>query len=78
LPDKIIITIKDHMNEGNEVVIRPQHLKKGDRVKINNGAFKDFFGIFERETKGPERVMVLLDTIYYKLEIDSCLLTKVS
>ena len=78
LSEEIIHTIKVNMKDDNEVVIRPLYLKRGDKVRINNGPFKDFCGIFEKEMKGPERVMVLLDAIYYKLEIDSCLLTKVS
>jgi transcriptional antiterminator RfaH len=75
--DEIINTIKEGMEDGNIVVIRPRRFEKGDRVLIKDGPFKDFYGIFEKETRGPERVMILLDMIHYGLELDSCLLTKI-
>ncbi|MEW6215710.1 MAG: transcription termination/antitermination NusG family protein [Nitrospirota bacterium] len=75
--DKIINTIKENMEEGNIIVIKPQRFEKGNRVLIKNGPFKDFYGIFERETKGSERVLILLDAIYYRLELDSWFLTKI-
>ncbi|MFZ6016338.1 MAG: transcription termination/antitermination protein NusG [Nitrospirota bacterium] len=74
--DEIINTIRDRMENGNLIVIKPQRFEKGEKVIIKDGPFKDFYGIFEREVKGPERVMILLDAIYYKLEIDSCFLGK--
>jgi transcription elongation factor/antiterminator RfaH len=75
--DEIINTIKEGMEDGNIVVIRPRRFEKGDRVLIKDGPFKDFYGIFEKETRGHERVMILLDMIHYRLELDSCLLTKI-
>ncbi len=75
--DEIINTIKEGMEDGNIVVIKPGRFQKGDRVMIKEGPFKDFYGIFERETKCPERVMVLLEMIHYRLELDSCFLTKI-
>jgi transcription elongation factor/antiterminator RfaH len=75
--DEIINTIKEGMEDGNIVVIRPRRFEKGDRILIKDGPFKDFYGIFEKETRGPERVMILLDMIHYRLELDSCLLTKI-
>jgi transcriptional antiterminator RfaH len=75
--DEIINTIKGSMEEGNIVVVKPQRFEKGDRVLIKEGPFKDFYGIFEKEVKGYERVMILLDAISYKLELDSWLLNKI-
>ena len=75
--DEIINTIKGSMEEGNIVVVKPQRFEKGDRVLIKEGPFKDFYGIFEKEVKGYERVMILLDAISYKLELDGSLLTRV-
>jgi transcriptional antiterminator RfaH len=75
--DEIINTIKEGMEEGNIVVVKPRSFEKGEKVLIKEGPFKDFYGIFERETKGPERVMILLDMLNCKLEIDSFLLKKV-
>lgn len=74
--DEVIDTIKEGMEDGNLVVIKPQRFERGERVFIREGPFKDFYGIFEREIKDHERVMILLDSISYKLEIDSWLLAK--
>jgi len=75
--DEIIETIEERMEEGNIVIVGHQRFEKGDKVYIKEGPFKDFFGIFEREMRGSERALILLDAIYYKLEIESYLLTKV-
>jgi transcriptional antiterminator RfaH len=75
--DEIINTIKEGMEDGNVLVIKPGRFQKGDRVMIKEGPFKDFYGIFERETKGTERVMILLEMIHYRLELDSCFLAKI-
>ncbi|OGW40709.1 MAG: hypothetical protein A2Y97_07635 [Nitrospirae bacterium RBG_13_39_12] len=74
--DEIISTIKEGMDEGNIIVIKPHRFEKGDRVLIKEGPFKDFYGIFEKDIKGPDRVMILLDAIHYRIELDNYLLTK--
>lgn len=74
--DEVIGTMKESMEDGNIVVIRPQRFERGERVFIREGPFKDFYGIFEREIKGHERVMIFLDSISYKLEVDSWVLAK--
>jgi transcriptional antiterminator RfaH len=76
LPEEVINAIKENIEEGN-VLLRPQQLEKGDRVLIKEGPFKDFYGIFKREIKGSERVQILLDMVFYRLEIDRYLLKKV-
>lgn len=76
VPYEIVNTLKEQMDEGNIVVIKPQKFEKGNRVLIKDGPFKDFYGIFERETRGLERVMILLEAINCRLEIDSCLVKK--
>lgn len=73
----IITTIKENMQEDNVVSVKPDPLEKGDHVKIQDGAFKDFCGIFERTTKGFERVVILLDAMCYRLEISACSLVRV-
>jgi len=75
--DEIINTIKGSMEEGNILVVKPQRFEKGVRVLIKEGPFKDFYGIFEKEVKGHERVMILLETLNYKLELDSWVLNKI-
>lgn len=74
--DEIINAIKEGMEEGGLVVIKPGRFEKGDKVLVREGPFKDFYGIFERESKGNERVMILLQAIHYKLELDKHYLTK--
>ncbi len=75
--DEIIDAIKEGMEDGDIVVIKPGRFQKGDKVLIKEGPFKDFYGIFERETKGTERVVILLEMIHYRIELDSYFLTKI-
>ncbi len=74
--DEVISTVKESMEDGNIVVIKPQRFERGERVFIREGPFKDFYGIFQKKKKNNERVMILLDSISYKLELDSWLLRK--
>ena len=74
--DEVIEAIRSNIEEGDLVCIKPQHLEKGDRVLIKEGPFRNFYGIFEREIKGPERVMILLETIHCRVELDSGYLDK--
>jgi transcriptional antiterminator RfaH len=75
--DEIINTIKEGMEDGNIVIIKPHRFEKGEKVLIKEGPFKDFYGIFEKEIRGPERVMILLEAIHYRLELDSWVLNKI-
>lgn len=77
VPNFVITAIKENMQEDNVVFVKPCTLEKGVRVKIKDGAFKDFCGIFERTTKGFERVVILLDAICYRLEISACSLVRI-
>jgi transcriptional antiterminator RfaH len=77
VPSAITTTIKEHMQEDGVVFVKPDKLEKSDRVKIRDGAFKDFCGIFERTTKGFERVIILLETLCWRLEISAGSLVKV-
>jgi len=77
VPDALTTTIKENMQEDNVVFVKPGTFEKGARVKIKDGAFKDFCGIFERTTKGFERVLILLDAMCYRLEISACSLVRV-
>lgn len=69
--DEVINVIKDGIEDNNIIVIKPSTFKNGDRVLIKDGPFKDFYGIFEKEIKGHERVMILLETIQCRVELDS-------
>lgn len=72
--DEVINTIKEGMEEGNVIVMKPQQFRQGDKVSIKEGPFKEFRGIFEREIRGPERVMILLSTLNCRIELDGCFL----
>jgi transcriptional antiterminator RfaH len=69
--DEVVNVIKDGIEDNNIIVIKPSTFKNGDKVLIKDGPFKDFYGIFEKEIKGHERVMILLETIQCRVELDS-------
>jgi transcriptional antiterminator RfaH len=69
--DEVVNAIKDGIEDNNIVVIKPSTFKNGDKVLIKDGPFKDFYGIFEKEIKGHERVMILLETMQCRVELDS-------
>jgi transcriptional antiterminator RfaH len=64
--DEEIITIIRERMKGNYVVIEPPRLKPGDTVLVESGPLQGFVGIFERETKDSERVVILLNTIKFQ------------
>jgi len=73
--EEVIDRIKEGMEEDGIIVVKPLGFEKGNTVLIKDGPFKDFCGIFEREIKGPERVMIFLSTLNYRLELDGCFLS---
>ncbi len=56
------------------------HFEPNDRVRIQSGPLKDFFGIFERWTSDHERVRILLNLIGYqpKIELHCSMIEKVA
>jgi transcriptional antiterminator RfaH len=75
VPSEIIHSIKQRL-EGEIIRQIPEDLKKGDRVLIKDGPFKDFHGIFEGTLPGKERSIILLETIYSRLNIEIVSLKK--
>ena len=77
--DEVITLIQSRIGEDGLVKLG-ENLKPGDEVMINDGPMKSFVGIFEREMKGDERVMILLNTLNYqaRCQIDRSLVRKVS
>jgi len=71
----IIEAIRERM-EGDIINPEPEKFEKGERVLINEGPFKDFYGVFERDVSGRERAMILLEALHTKLEIESRSLRK--
>jgi hypothetical protein len=70
----VVGTIKDNLQPGNIIVVNPPKFCEGNKVIIKDGPFRNLVGLFQREIRGPERVMILLETIQCRLEIDGCLL----
>ncbi|MDA8431419.1 MAG: hypothetical protein M0Z60_00475 [Nitrospiraceae bacterium] len=70
VPPRIITAIRERMEDG---VVTPvcEEFRKGERVLIREGPFKDFYGVFERNMPGRQRAMILLDTLYFRLEVES-------
>lgn len=70
VPPEMINAIRDRMEDG---VVKPEveSFEKGDRVLIKDGPFKDFYGIFERNLSGRERVVIFLEALFCKVEIES-------
>jgi transcriptional antiterminator RfaH len=66
--EEIIGIIHSRMKNGY-VLIEPPALQPGDPVMVEEGPLRGFVGIFEREMKGSERVVVLLNTIKYQARI---------
>lgn len=67
--DLIIDTIRSRITEDGYVRLY-EKLEAGDAVVIKAGPFKDFKGIFEREIRHTDRVMLLLDAINYQSRIE--------
>jgi transcriptional antiterminator RfaH len=67
--DEIISIIRSRTNQDGFVQVGEQ-FNTGEKVIISEGPLKDFEGIFEREMKETDRVIVLLDTIGYQAHLD--------
>lgn len=76
--DTVIAMVKEHMNEEGHVILRPPDLSRGDRVLVEDGPFRGFMGVFERELSDSDRVLILLATLQgtVRLELDKTLLKK--
>ena len=70
VPDEIIRAIREYMGEDSIITPALERLSKGDRVLIKEGPFANFFGIFEREIPGRDRIVILLEALGSRLEIE--------
>ena len=61
VPEEIITSIRSRESEG--VVDMASSFNEGDMVVINNGLFRDFTGVFQKELSDKERVLILLNTL---------------
>jgi len=70
VPIEIINAILERM-EGDIVIPIPEKFSKGDKIMIKEGPFKNFYGIFEKNISGRARAMILLETLYFKVNIET-------
>jgi len=65
---------------GSDNIVRFGELKYGDKVRINEGPFQSLTGVFEKNVKGTDRVILLLEAINYQghIQIDRELIGKVA
>jgi transcriptional antiterminator RfaH len=66
--DEIIELIQMQTDAGGFTRIG-EELRLGDKVVIKDGPLKNFAGIFEREVKHTDRVILLLSTISYQSHV---------
>jgi transcriptional antiterminator RfaH len=76
LPGIVVTEIKSRMDENGVVKIAPVRLSPDERVVINHGPFKDFYGIFVKELNRKERILILLEILNARIEIDSCMVER--
>ena len=65
--DEILAIIRQRMRDGYVEI--DDKIEPGDRVVVDSGALRGFQGIFEREMKDSERVVVLLETVRYQARV---------
>ena len=73
---QILEVIRERM-EGDIVEPLYEKFDSGERVLVKEGPFKDFYGIFERHIPGKKRATILLETLYFRLEVENRSLGKV-
>lgn len=66
--DKWIDIIKSKVGGDGFVSIR-EELVPGDEVIIKHGPLKTFMGVFEREMKSTDRVVILLNAVNYQARV---------
>ena len=77
--DEIIHLLRSQIGPDNFMRLG-EGLKSGDTVQIKSGAFKSLTGIFERDVKPSQRVLLLLTAVNYQghLLVERELLEKIS
>jgi transcriptional antiterminator RfaH len=79
IDNEIIAIIRSRVG-ADGIIDLSEKFKAGDRVVIKNGPLKNFVGIFERDVKDSDRVMILLNTLKYQahLSLERELVKKIS
>jgi transcriptional antiterminator RfaH len=63
--DEVVQEIRDRADDDGLIRIRPNGLKPGDRISIQEGPFEGLMGRVERELDGGKRVAILLETLLH-------------
>jgi len=69
VPQVIIDAMQQEM-EGDIITPKLENLSKGDRVVISEGPFASFYGIFQHPVPGRDRVVILLEALNSRLEVE--------
>ncbi len=77
--EEIIALIRSRIGDDGFVKTM-EELKPGDEVRINEGRFQNFCGVFEREMPDSDRVRILLNAVSFQAHVvvNRELVTKVS
>jgi transcriptional antiterminator RfaH len=67
--EEIIRTIRSRIGAEGYVRMDERPMRPGDRVMVKEGLFQGMTGIFERELKDRERVVLLLEAIEYQARV---------
>jgi transcription elongation factor/antiterminator RfaH len=68
--EEIIQSIKNRLNSDGFVEQPKKHLKPGSTVSISEGPLSGFNGVFERETSDKKRVVILLDMMGVRAQVE--------
>jgi transcriptional antiterminator RfaH len=76
--DEIVALMRSRVGKDGNVRLADE-FKPGDHVQVKESSLGGFEGIFERQVKESDRVMILLKTVSYQahLNIDSSMVRKV-
>src|ERR1044071_7970102 len=66
--EEIIALVRSRIGQDGFVQLGDR-IKPGDTVVIQEGAFQNLTGVFEREMKDSDRVEVLLNTVLYRARV---------
>lgn len=77
MPDDLIEFIRDRLIDG-VATVEKKEFHPGEKIIIQEGPFKGFSGIFEKELDGRERIAILLEGVSFcsRMEIDRELVAK--
>jgi transcription elongation factor/antiterminator RfaH len=66
--EEVISLIESRIDENGYVRLGDE-IKPGDEVIVKDGLLKNLIGIFERDLKDADRVMILLNTVSYQVHV---------